>query len=275
MADGDGEARDDAGGTSRLRLALRLAPLLILVLATAVALASGLHRYLSFRALVEQREMLRLYVAEHYAAALATYAAVYIGVVALSLPGGLVLTIIGGFLFGWFVGGLMAVGAATIGATVLFLVARSSLGTMLAGRAGGAVQRLARGFRENAVSYMLFLRLVPLFPFWLVNLAPALLGVSLPVYLVTTFVGIMPATFAFAFAGAGLDSAVEAHRLSYEACVAAGQSACRLTVSKKALVTREMMMAIAALGVVALLPALVKRLWPSRLPGLDGRDSVS
>ncbi|MDJ1157697.1 VTT domain-containing protein [Chelatococcus sp. SYSU_G07232] len=257
------------------RSVVRFLPLVLLLVATMAVLASGLHRYLSFEGIVAHREYLRGYVSQHYAAALALYAVVYVGVVALSLPGGLVLTILGGFLFGWSVGGGVAVVAATVGATIVFLAARTSLGAVLAARAGPALQRIARGFRENAVFYLLFLRLVPVFPFWLVNLAPALFGVPLATYVATTIVGILPATFAFAFAGAGLDNAVEAHRAAYEACLAAGQTGCRLTMSKKALVNRELIVALVALGFLALLPVALKRLFGRKLSGLDGGNAVS
>ena len=145
--------------------------------------------------------------------------AVYIVVVALSVPGGALLTITGGFLFGWLVGGLSTVIGATIGATIVFLIAKTSLGETLAAKAGPWMAKLSEGFRNDAMNYLLFLRLVPAFPFWLINLAPALLNVPLSTFVIATFIGIIPGTFAFAFLGAGLDSIIDKQREAYQACL--------------------------------------------------------
>ena len=134
---------------------------------------------------------------------LLAFVALYAAAVALSLPGGAVLTMAGGFLFGWLLGGIASILAATIGASIVFLIARSALGEFLAARAGPWLSRFRQGFQDDAFSYLLFLRLVPIFPFWLVNLAPGLLGVGFATYVATTFLGIIPGTFAFALAGSG------------------------------------------------------------------------
>ena len=162
------------------------------------------------------------------------YIAFYVCVVALSLPGAFILTATAGLLFGWLLGGLVAVVGATLGATVLFLVARSALGEGLTARAGPWLAKLRAGFKEDALSYLLFLRLVPAFPFWFVNIAPAILGVPLKTYVVATFFGIIPATFAFAAAGAGLDSVIMAAKAEYAECVALKVAeACKLSDSCK------------------------------------------
>ena len=192
--------------------------------------------------------------------ALAGYVLIYTLVTALSLPGGLVLTIAGGFLFGWFYGGPASVVGATTGATLLFLAVRSSFGDSLASRAGPFVERLAAGFRGDAFNYLLFLRLVPAFPFFVINLVPALCGVSLRTYVLATFLGIIPGTTAFAFAGSGLDSVFAAQGAPYEACKASGAKVCELAVDAKSLVTPELLVALVALGIVSLLPIVLKRL---------------
>src|SRR6185295_14291022 len=143
--------------------------------------------------------------------------------------------------FGGLIGGTAAVIGATIGATIVFLIARSALGETLTLRAAPWMSKLREGFKEEALSYLLFLRLVPAFPFWFVNIAPAILGVSLKTYVVATFFGIIPATFAFASAGAGLDSVVMAAKAEYAACVARkGPDACQLMIHASSLVTREL-----------------------------------
>lgn len=184
----------------------RFAPLAAIGLGLALFFATGLQRYVTFEALAENRALLLDWAAANRALAALFYILVYIVVVAGSLPGGAVATLAGGFLFGTLVGGTLAVVGATVGATLLFLAARTALGDALRAKAGPSLVRLEAGFCKNALSYLLVLRLVPAFPFFLVNLAPAFLGVSLRVYVIGTFFGILPGTFVFASVGAGLGS---------------------------------------------------------------------
>jgi uncharacterized membrane protein YdjX (TVP38/TMEM64 family) len=240
----------------------RWLPLIVLAAAMALVFAMGWHKYLSFKTIGLNYEALRGYIGQNLLLALALYMLVYIAAVALSLPGGLVMTLSGGLLFGWQVGAPAAVVAATIGATILFLVAKSSFGDALAEKAGPWLAKLREGFQENALSYLLFLRLVPAFPFFVVNLAPAVLGVPLRTYVLGTLIGIIPGTAAFSFAGAGLGSVVEAQNASYKACLAkhAGSAtACPYSIDTSALVTKELLIAFALLGVVALIPIAIKK----------------
>jgi len=240
----------------------RLWPLIVLVCAMAFVFAMGWHRYLTIGSLAENREALRGFIEAHKLFSLAAFVALYAAAVALSVPGGAVLTLAGGFLFGWLLGGAASVVAATIGATAVFLIAKSTLGSVLASRAGPWLSRFREGFQEDAFSYLLFLRLVPIFPFWLVNLAPGLLGVGLTTYVATTFLGIIPGTFAFALAGNGLDSVIEAQQASYQSCLAkmgaGGQESCSYSLEPGSLLTTELIVGLVALGVVALVPVAVK-----------------
>ncbi|WP_436642323.1 TVP38/TMEM64 family protein [Microbaculum sp. FT89] len=252
----------------------RWLPLALIVAAMAVAVSQGWYRHLTLESLVTHEMALRSFVSGNRAGALAIYAAIYIAVVALSLPGGLLLTLAGGFLFGWLLAGTVTVIAATIGAVIVFLIARSSLGSALAARAGPRLAALQQGFNDDAMHYLLFLRLVPIFPFWLVNIAPALLGVSLSTYVIGTAVGIVPGTFAFAFVGAGLESVLAAQRESFEACVAAATAknldptgACELGIDPSALVTPGLLAALVALGVLALVPIAAKKVLRRRSAG--------
>lgn len=255
---GDSQPASPRPGRSAWR---RYAPLAILLALALAVYAGGWHRYISLEAVAAHRNELRGFVDAHFAAGLAVYALIYVLAVAVSVPGGALLTITGGFLFGWLAASIVTVLAATIGATLVFLIARSALGHVLARKAGPRLQRLAEGFREDALSYLLFLRLVPVFPFWLVNLAPALLGVPLPVYVTGTLIGIIPGTVAFAVLGAGLDSIIAAQERAYEACVAAqGADQCRYALDVGALLTPQMIAALVALGVVALIPVAVRKL---------------
>jgi uncharacterized membrane protein YdjX (TVP38/TMEM64 family) len=258
--------RKEAGMPDALK---RYLPLALLAVAMLVAWQTGLHRYLSLEALVEHRAALDTLVAENLVLALAAFALVYVVTVALSLPGASFLTIAGGLLFGWLVGGTVTVLAATIGATLIFLIASTSLGETLRARAGPSLDRLAKGFEEDAFHYLLFLRLVPVFPFWLVNLAPAFLGVPLRTYVVATLVGIVPGTFAFAVVGAGLGSVVDAQEAAYRDCLAADPSGgtCSLSLDPGSLITPGLLAAFAALGVVALIPVAVRKLRGRRQTG--------
>ena len=126
---------------------------------------------------------------------------------------------------------------------------------------GPWVERLRQGFREDALNYLLFLRLVPLFPFFVVNLVPALLDVPLRTFVVGTFLGIMPATLAFSVAGSGLGSVVEAQNQLYRACIATAddKDQCGYVVDAGALVTPELIAAFVLLGLAALIPVAVKK----------------
>lgn len=187
----------------------RFSPLVMLLLAITAAFALGLDDYVSFEQLERNRGWLLDFVDRHAFLAPLGFMLIYAIAIALSLPGGAILTIAGGFLFGIVAGTVYAVVAATLGATVVFLIARTALGDSLRQRAGPAVRRMEAGFRENALNYLLFLRLIPAFPFWLVNLVPAFLGVPLGTYVVATAVGIIPGTLVFASVGNGLGTVFE------------------------------------------------------------------
>lgn len=184
----------------------RLLPLLAIV-AVAVLGFVFLRDYLSFETLRDNREALIAWRDQNYVLAALVYAAIYVAVVAFSLPGALVMTLTGGFLFGLVGGVLLTVSSATIGAVAIFLAARMGLGESLSKRmdaSGGTIARLKAGLRENEVSVLFLMRLVPAIPFFAANLLPALVGVSLRNYVVTTFFGIMPGSAVYTWVGAGL-----------------------------------------------------------------------
>ncbi len=237
----------------------RLAPLIAVGVVSVVIIAMGWHREISFETLARHHDALRNFVAAHHAGALAGYIALYTAAVGLSLPVGAYLTVIGGILFGTVLGAIAAVAGASAGAIVIFLIAKSALGDYLLRRAGPAVEKIAEGFREDAFSYLLFLRLVPVFPFWLVNLVPAVCGVRLAPFAAATVLGIMPAAFALAFVGSGLQSVIQAGQSAYAGCLAAGGSDCRLELRAADVLTPQLVAALVALGLLALIPVMVKR----------------
>jgi uncharacterized membrane protein YdjX (TVP38/TMEM64 family) len=255
-------ADQDRTATDRVRFLSgwrRFMPIVVLALLGTLVYAMGWHRELSLETLVRHRAAIDQFVGDHRLAAMAVFIAIYIGVVALSVPGAVFLTISGGFLFGVVAGGLASIVGATVGATCIFLIAKSAFGEFLLRRAGPVAAKLAEGFRADAFSYLLFLRLVPVFPFFLVNLAPALTGVKLRTFVAATALGIVPGTFAFALFGASLDSVIAAQEVPYRACLAAGGQGCRLDFDLKAAFTPQLLAALAALGIAALIPVAVKR----------------
>lgn len=240
----------------------KLVPLLLIGLCLAAFFIFDLGRFLSFAALSDNRDMLVSFVDRHYLTALALYFLIYAVSVAASFPGGLLMTLCGGFLFGWFVAGSVTVFAATLGATILFMIASTSLGEPLRAKAGPKLAKLEKGFQEDALNYLLFLRLVPAFPFWLVNIAPAFLGVRLSTYVVGTFVGIIPGTFVFAFLGGGLDSIILEQQRKYDACIAektAASGLCSMEFEFSSLITGEIVASFVALGVISLIPVVWKK----------------
>ena len=239
--------------------------------ATVVALA-GLAYYaigrdgLSLEALMRHREAIDTFVTGHRVLAPLAYIGVYILVVALSLPGTSFLTVAGGFLFGLVTGAAAAITGATIGATLIFLVARTALGEPLLRKAGPRAVKLAQGFRDDAFSYLLFLRLVPAFPFFLVNLVPAFAGVRLLPFVTATALGVIPGSLAYAFAGTGLDSVIAAERTAYNACLAASRTDCQFAFDAMDILTPQLLGALVGLGLLALVPVAVRR-WraPARI----------
>jgi uncharacterized membrane protein YdjX (TVP38/TMEM64 family) len=187
----------------------RLVPLAVLVIGLVAFFAFDLDRFVTLEALRENRAALGDFVDRNGVLAALAFVVAYAAVVAFSLPIATVLSILGGFFFGTAIGTLCVVVGATVGAVILFLIARSTLGAFLHERAGPALKRMEDGFRQNEFSYLLILRLIPLFPFFVVNIVPALLGVSLRNYTLATAIGIIPGAFVYVGVGAGTGSVID------------------------------------------------------------------
>ena len=254
------EQSEQAGVVSWVK---RLLPLALIVAVAVFVVATGWTRYLTLAELVARRDALRSAIAEHWWLSLLSFLAIYAGTVALSLPGAAVLTLAGGFLFGWLIGGMASIVGATVGAVLVFLVARTAAGDLLFAKAGPKLERLRQGFKEDAFNYLLFLRLAPVFPFFLVNLAPGLLGVGLWTYVTATFIGIIPGSFAYSIAGQGLDSLILAQHAAHQSCLAKmgpdAEKSCPFGLEPSALLTPGLIAGLVALGIVALIPIAVKR----------------
>ena len=202
----------------------------------AFLVLDGQH-YLRLETIKAHRDALLLLTQQHFAASLAIAFLVYAGTIAFSIPGGLLLSLTMGFLFGRWVGTVLVVTAATVGATIVFLAARYIFADAARKRLGDLGNRINAGFAANAFQYMLFLRLVPLVPFFLVNLASAFTTIPVRTYILATLVGVIPATFVFVNLGQTL-SQIE---------------------SLEGLVSAQTLGALALLGLLALLPVAWKR----------------
>lgn len=219
-------------------------PILVIIAFMAAAYFLGLPEYFSFEMIKKNRQVLLTQIDAHPFLMPCLYILLYIIVIALSLPGGTILTLIGGFLFGIPWATLYVVIGATIGATLIFLAARTALGDILRKKAGPFLKKMEGGFQKNAASYLLFLRFIPLFPFWLVNIAPALFNVSIGTYIWTTFVGILPGSYIYTQAGRGLGAIFESGE----------------TFSINTIFNNQMKLALVLLALFSLIPILVKRI---------------
>ncbi|MBL4691203.1 MAG: TVP38/TMEM64 family protein [Rhodospirillales bacterium] len=187
----------------------RLWPLFLVGLTLAGVFIFDLDDYLSFEMLKNNRTAAIDWYAQNRVSAVVYFVALYALVVALSVPGAVWLSLAAGLLMGTVAATILVVFAATLGALGIFLIARYALADFFHQKMGAAGRKMEAGFQENAMSYLLVLRLVPLFPFWLVNLVPALLGVPARTFVIGTFFGIMPGTAVFCSIGNGLGAVID------------------------------------------------------------------
>lgn len=236
------------------RAVLRWAPLALLVAGGLLAFLLGLGGDMSLAEIIRGRGRLLAYVEARPVLTAGAYAGLYVLMVVFSVPGGSALTIIGGVLFGGIIGGLVTIVAATIASVIVFLVARTALDDRLLRRLEGIgprATRLAEGIRRNAFPVIVFLRIVPVMPYWASSMVPALLGVGIGIYTGATLIGLLPWTVSFAFFGEALDDAIAAQEMANPGCVEAGR--CEIAVS--ALASGEVLTGI-AVAAIAMLPAL-------------------
>lgn len=204
---------------------------------------SGLYKSLDYETLRYHHVELTEYVNDSPIMTPFMFMGTYAFATALSIPGGLILSLIGGFLFKQPWAMLYVLIGATVGATLIFLAAKTAIGDLLRKKAGPRLAKMEKGFNKNPASYLLFLRFVPLFPFWLVNLAPAFFNVRLWTFIWTTFVGIAPGAFVITQAGRGLGAIFESNE----------------EFSLKTLFNTQLNIALICLGVFSLLPILIRK----------------
>ncbi len=222
----------------------RMLPAAVLVTGLVLFFVLGLDRYFDFEMLQEHRNWLMGMVEELGLLAIGLYTLLYMTLTAFSIPLGGIMTIAAGFFFGTVVAASCAVIGGTLGAIIVFLAARTAIGELLRAKAGPALKRMESGFRENAFNYLLTLRLIPIFPFWLINLVPAFLGVPLRTYAVATFVGVIPGALVYASLGNGLGAVLDAgERPNFEI-----------------LLKPAVLFPLPALAILALLPVVYKKI---------------
>jgi len=233
---------------------IKLWPLYIILAGLALAISQGWHTHLTPTALVENAAYLDQKVAENLLLVLIAFIGVYIAATAFMVPAS-ALTIGSGFIFGAWIGVPATLIGATVGACILFLAAKSSVGEALKKVAGPFVGKMEAEFNESPFSYLFTLRLIPIFPFAVVNIAPALLGAKFRDYLITTFFGMIPGTVAYVLIGAGLkgalsDAAAKGEEVNVGDFIAAG--------------AKNIVPAFIALAIVALIPAIYKKFFKKK-----------
>lgn len=226
----------------------RLWPVYIILAGLGIALSQGWHELLTLESLSANAASLDAMVRENFLIVFISYVAIYAAATTFMVPGS-ALTIGGGFLFGLALGTPATVIGATLGASILFFASKTSIGSVLRDVAGPFIEKMRAGFAENPVSYMFALRLIPLFPFAAVNIAPGLLGAKYRDYLVTTFFGIIPGTLAYTWIGAAVKGTLLEGGTPDIGSLAA-----------------NFVPAFIALGVVSLLPVAYKKLFAKKVP---------
>ena len=222
---------------------LRFLPVLIIVILMILAISFGGFDFFSFENLKHYRETLLNLLDENKIIFPTLFILIYIVSTALSIPGAVFLTIIAGFLFGKYLATIYVAIGATIGASILFIAATTAIKDFFIKKAGTLLNKISIGFQKNAKCYLLFLRLIPLFPFWLVNIVPALFKIRFSTFLWTTFFGILPGTFVFAQAGTALESIIKQDQFEL-----------------KSIFTFEVTLALVLLAIFMLLPIIFKKL---------------
>lgn len=225
----------------------RYLPVLLLLLGLGAFFALGGDRYLDLNYLQAHQAALKMRIAQNFFVSALLYFLLYVLLVMFSVPGAIVMTVAGGYFFGWIAGGMLTVTAASTGAVIVFLAARYAFREVFEKRAGAWLKKLETGFRAHEFSYLMSLRLVPIFPFFVVNVVPAFLGISLRNYALGTIIGIIPGSLVYSLLGSGLDQILARDE----------------PLSLNTLITPELWLAFLGLGGLALAPVMLRkwRVW--------------
>lgn len=224
-----------------------------------VALSAAIFHTQPGDALLTHYDTLSGFIATHRFVAIALFAMAYVTIIALCLPGNVIMALTAGVLFGGLTGGAVAVLSSTLGGTIFFAALRAGFAGSIARRAPASIATIVEGFRRDGFFYLLFLRVTPIFPFFVVNIAAALCGIRLSTFVIATVTGIAPVTFSYAFAAAGLEQAIAQQAELFLACKQTGQAACP-SLSLAALAGSGFLLPLSVLGLLTILPVLARRL---------------
>lgn len=217
-------------------------PILLILLISAISWYFEIYKYFSFEVFKEHQQSLELFIEAQKFLSILIYCGIYILIVSISIPGASFMTITGGLLFGQWIGTSVSVISATIGATILFLSARMASSDLLAKKSGSWVSKMKDGFKENAFTYLLTLRLIPIFPFAVINLAAAIFQISLRTFFFGTLIGIIPGSFVYTSMGVALREVIS-----------------QPDFSSGLILNPKVLFALGGLGILALLPVLYKK----------------
>lgn len=184
-------------------------PILLIISLSSLAWIFNLHHYLNFEELKSHHKFIEQFIEEEKALSILIYCGIYILIVSLSLPAATFMTLAGGFLLGQWIGTTATVISASLGASILFLSAKMASTDLLSQKTGSWIGKMKSGFQENAFSYLLTLRLIPIFPFVIINIAAAVFQVSLRIFFFGTFIGIIPGSFVYTSIGVALREAIK------------------------------------------------------------------
>lgn len=238
---------------NRLR---QFGPVIFVIVCLAVLVGMDWHRYLSLSALADHRFMVISFTDENLLYAAILFVLIFTVSITLSVPAGAFLTVASGFLFDIWLGGTLSVIGSTIGSYGLFRVAKTAVGKFFQARVRKFITKLESDFDSNAFYYLLMLRLNPVVPFWILNVASAFIGISPVVFFWSTFLGVIPGCFLFAWVGTGL-----------------GRVLTDMTdPSIVDLMTPDVLLPLVVLGVLSFLPIVYQKTTGNKLPGIDVED---
>lgn len=246
---------------------LRWLPVVLIVLGSLTVLVTGAAKLVDLDTLLASRASLHALVAEDRTRAIAVAFFAYLCAVIVSVPASLVLTAFCGFLFGPVTGAILAVCAATTAAAIVFGIGRNAARDLILKRAGSKLARFAESFRKDSFGYIVFLRVVPICPFWLTNLAPAAFGVRPRTFVLATFLGLAPGAFVYAAIGAGIEEAIAIDEATKASCLAAGEGTCDTRFSLRDMITPTMLAGLGSFAAVALFSAALRRRLERRAAG--------
>ena len=217
-------------------------PILLIVVASLTAWMLGVQKYLNFDSLREHQQMLVSFIDQHFVEAILLYSVTYIVIVWLAFPVATFLTLAGGFFFGQWIGTTATVLSATIGASILFISTKIASQDLLDENTKPWIKKMKKGFQEHAFTYLLTLRLMPIFPFFAINIAAAVLQIPFSTFFFGTLIGIIPGTFVYVTLGIGIRDVIQQPEFT-----------------PQVILDPKLLIAFIGLGLLALLPIIYKK----------------